>query len=246
MFISRPGNRKLGPLVHSFSIPAHDTCPGETEVCASSCYAGTHWFTTPEMRERLEANWEASQQSTFVAEITAELHQLKPRFLRIHVAGDFYEAPYIRKWVQIAKQFPHTTFFAYTRSWRNRRMRKALHALHRLPNFRLWWSCDRDTHVIDGRPPRWRGVRVAWMAKTPDEFIPAYTNLVFRVYRRGIEKYKADRLVCPSENGVKTHFKITCTDCKLCFTNRSIPRKEVVRGDVENALVIIGTAAGGG
>lgn len=198
---------------------------------------------SPEVRTRLEANMQASQRAEFVADISAELRQLKPRFLRIHVAGDFYDAPYVRKWHRIASRFPHITFFAYTRSWRVRRMRKALHALKRLHNLHLWWSCDRDTHAINGRPPRWRGVRVAWMAKRPNDFVPAYTDLVFRVYRRPAEKYKAGRLVCPSENGVKTHYKITCTDCKLCYRNRAIPRKELVRTDV---LDLVGAIDGGG
>jgi hypothetical protein len=33
------GNRKLGESVHSFSVPAVDTCPGRSAPCERACYA---------------------------------------------------------------------------------------------------------------------------------------------------------------------------------------------------------------
>lgn len=180
---------------------------------------------SPEVRERLEKNWRHASSSTFVADMSMIIRRRKPRIVRVHVAGDFFDAPYVHKWRKIALQFPATTFFAYTRSWRIKRMRPALRRLGLLNNFHLWLSADQDSHEIDGRPPRWKGVRVAWMKRRYDEFVPAYADLVFRAYRGNVEKYLNGRLVCPTENGVKTQFKITCTDCKLCYSNRPIPTK---------------------
>ena len=181
---------------------------------------------SPAVANRLASNYEHAQSPTFVADMSAFIRQSGARVVRIHVAGDFFDAPYIHKWRRIAMRFPATTFFAYTRSWREKRMRRSLHRLAGLKNCHLWFSADRDTHRLDGRPPRWKGVRVAWMKRHPNEFVPAYTDLVFRVYRGSVEKYINGRLVCPSENGTKPQFKITCTDCKLCYQQRAIPRKQ--------------------
>jgi hypothetical protein len=118
-----------------------------------------------------------------------------------------------------------TTFFAYTRSWRDSRLLPAFGELKKLKNMNLWWSADEDTHRINGRPPRWKDVRVAFLVNHYDETVPFYTDLVFRHRRKTIEKFRNGRLVCPSENGVKTKYKITCTDCGLCLHKCNVPKK---------------------
>lgn len=234
-----PGNTKLGPLLHSFSMPAGVTCPGKTELCAKFCYATLGHFRQHNVRSAYRRNEEASRSSTFVRDMVTEIKTKKIKIVRIHSSGDFYNAAYIRKWVKIAKRFPTTTFYAYTRSWRTRRLLPALQELAKLKNVHLWWSCDAESHQHDGRPPRWRNVRVAWMHVDANDAIPSYVHLVFRVskLRPTTAKYIDGRLVCPVESGVQTQVPITCTTCKLCYGSRPIPQKSV--SDNKNQLPLL-------
>jgi hypothetical protein len=136
-----------------------------------------------------------------------------------------YDAPYVRKWIAIAKACSSTTFYVYTRSWRVKAMLPALTELAKCKNVRMWWSTDKDTHAIDGAPPRVRNVRVAHFVADQLERVPAYADLVFRDQHKPIEKYRNGRLVCPAENGVQYQFKMTCSDCKLCTKQRCVPKK---------------------
>jgi len=146
------------------------------------------------------------------------------RVVRVHASGEFYSAEYVRKWIIIANLNPNITFFAYTRSWSDPDVYKELKVLARLPNFILWWSCDRET----GPPPRIRGVRRAYMS-TSDEDTPRFrVDLVFRDNPKTIRKWIKGTLVCPEENGVT---KTTCSLCQLCFKRDAIPRKEKQKRD---------------
>jgi hypothetical protein len=221
------GNLKLGRLVHSFSIPARHTCPGATAACLAACYARRGHFNWEQTRQAHEHNWRQSLGEDFVAEILAEIVLKGVRILRVHTAGDFYDAGYVRKWIEIARRSPTTTLFAYTRSWWLEEMQPALQELARLKNVRLWLSADRDT----GRPPRWRRARVAYMYDEEKAGVPAWADLVFRVKRkRGVRKYIDGKFVCPPENGVVTKAHVGCSECKLCFSQRPIPQKLVQIG----------------
>jgi len=217
------GNTKLGNM-HTFSLPAHTSCPGETEACASVCYATKGFFHMCTVKASHRRNFTLSKQSSFVPQMVAEIKQQKVKVLRVHVSGDLYSAAYIRKWVRIAKQCPGATFFLFTRSWRILRMVPALRDLSQLPNVRLWWSADKDTHSQDGVPPVWSGVRVAYLQLEHDDSVPAYTDLVFRNKRDTITKFVAGRLVCPGENGISYKPKMRCSRCGLCASVRSVPR----------------------
>lgn len=47
----------------------------------------------------------------------ADLINKKPvKVFRIHESGDFYNQKYLDKWISIAKTFPNTVFYAYTKS----------------------------------------------------------------------------------------------------------------------------------
>jgi len=69
--------------------------------------------------------------------------------VRVHVGGDFYDADYAEKWLEIGKRFPEVRFLAYTRSWRVPEVREILEEIRKLPNFALYASTDVDT----GPPP---------------------------------------------------------------------------------------------
>src|SRR3954452_4435690 len=112
------GNGKLGEGIHSWSLPAVETCPGRSSLCESVCYARSGRFRTQFIQDRLQANLDASLQDDFERRMVAEIRRRGVHTLRIHVAGDFYSPEYAARWLRIARQCRRTTFYAYTRSWR--------------------------------------------------------------------------------------------------------------------------------
>lgn len=217
--LSDAGNVKLGPLIHGWSLPAGKkfTCPGETLLCKVRCYAKRGHYHHNNVKRAHHRNWEFSKTPEFVEWMLAALLAQDVRIMRVHVAGDFYDVPYVQKWLQIVKQRRQTRFFAYTRSWREDDQFPELVRLSQLPNFSMWWSMDRAT----GPAPLIRGVRRAYMAiddvdasLTPDD-----CDLVFRDQQRTVMKKANGVQVCPPENGVKTKVKLTCSRCGICWND---------------------------
>ena len=219
-------NTKLGSCIAGFSIPAITTCPGRSKLCEAACYATYGHFTTSTVQNALSRNYQATTKSDFVHRMFRVLQQTPQPVIRIHVSGDFDRVDYIRQWIWLVQRCRHKIFLAYTRSWRVKRLRRTLNRLARQPNMRLWLSTDQELHKRFGRPPRWKDVRIAYMATSPDGQIPGYVDLVFRTYRKGVQKFMDSKLVCPAENGVRGKLKMTCSTCKLCWSDRPIPSKE--------------------
>ena len=213
------GNTKLGrALIWHFSMLAIFTCPGRSKLCELICYACGALFKMNELafKARMWMRW----QDDFVKRTTSQIRNSFVRVLRIHVAGDFDDVRYIRKWVQIAQACPATTLYAYTRSWRKKRLRKALLELAAEPNVVLFYSCDRET----GQPPADPGIRHAYLA-TDDHDIPDY--LVDLVFRDDPEMYRTNlglNFICPEERGDRgfhrkdSRRRVTCEQCQLCFS----------------------------
>ena len=218
------GNTKLGKEIYAFSLPAHFTCPGETEACASVCYAKNGFYNMNNVKDSLRMNLELSQRKDFVAKMIAAIGRRDVKVFRIHPSGDCYSAEYVRKWIQIAKAYPAIKFYLYTRSWRVADILEALLELAALDNVSLWWSADKVTHERDGQPPQVDRVRVAYMQMEDNEPIPAYTDLVFRVKRKTTIRSIDRKPVCPVETGVKyaRDKKPTCSSCKLCYRDLAV------------------------
>ena len=216
-----PGNGKLGTAIYSWSLPAVTTCPGASPACLKACYAKRGNFVWAAIRERYRRNQKRAHRRCFVERVVREIRQRNIKVVRVHPSGDFYSANYIQKWRNIAKRCPGTVFFAYTRSWRDATLLKELQRLAKLRNFYLWLSCDRSSE----RPPHMPEARVAFM-RVGQEELPAYAiDLVFRTTRDTVEKRVNGVFVCPTENGVQTQTKITCSKCQLCFSAKRVPRK---------------------
>lgn len=223
MSLIQAGNSKLGH-VPCFSIVAGDACPGKTAACAKHCYAMKGFFRMSNVAKKHRANWAASKRTTFVARMIKEIQQAELKLLRIHVAGDFYDAPYVRKWIKIVKACPDTRFYAYTRSWRTPKLVPALKELAKLPNFYMWWSADKDSHAENGRPPRVKSSHVAYMQCEGDEAVPSYVDLIFRLKtNREPAKYVDGHIICPVEQGREND--ITCEKCRICFRDEAVPSK---------------------
>src|SRR4051812_16350645 len=55
------GNSHLGPLIHTFSLPAFSTCPGATLACLTVCYALQFLFYVKTNLGKHKANWERAE-----------------------------------------------------------------------------------------------------------------------------------------------------------------------------------------
>ncbi len=221
----QPGNKKLGPSIHSFSLPRIVTCPGATDVCKQVCYAGRGHFRHAGVKDSYEENLRCVRRTSCVTDLVAEIRKKHVKCLRIHTSGDFMNTKYVNRWLEVVRRCRQTTFFAYTRSWRKPRMCHALEQLAAEPNVHLWWSTDQETHAKQGRPAL-AGGKIAYMATSADDTVPAYADIVFRTYTTPVEKFKDGVFVCAAEQGVKPNrgAKITCSRCRVCFRGQCAPR----------------------
>lgn len=221
------GNSKLGGIWH-WSIPAIDTCPGKTELCSSLCYAARGHYYSPSVIQALEANERQSRLDRFADYVLGMIQKHRIRRMRIHAAGDFYDAEYANKWLDIFNQSRLTTqYWLYTRSWRipaglaakdlrqAQALRKMVHSMTLMPNVRVWLSADRQT----GRPPRWKRSRVAYLMQDDNDRPRYRADIIFREQTKTELKVEPSTgtLVCPVEQGVERAVKITCESCRLCF-----------------------------
>ena len=211
-----PGNTKLGPgrLIWGFGLPSRATCPGMTPSCSGPCNSASLEALRPAMRSRYERNLGLSRRPDFARLVLAFLVLHDVRVVRVHVGGDFYDAPYARKWLAVMRKAPAVRFYFYTRSWRVPAILPVLGEMARLPNVRAWFSCDRDTGVPEAVPP---GVRLAWLMTSPEDR-PPRADLVFRTLplRRAVRKRVGLALVCPPENGATGH-RTDCARCRVCW-----------------------------
>lgn len=217
----RLGNTKLGNLIHHWSIPSglEKICVGATALCLSLCYAMRHHYLRKNVKTALARNFNLAIREDFHELAIGWIKSLFCRVVRVHPSGEFFSTSYVKQWIKVAKASPKVTFFAYTRSWRDKDVLRELKKLAREPNFYLWFSCDKDT----GKPPKVKGVRFAYLMYD-DNDIPSFkVDLVFRNKTRQKMKWVNGTLVCPEENGVTD---ITCSKCKLCFNERPIPRND--------------------
>src|SRR4051812_7888408 len=116
--LSGPHNSRLGPAIHSFNLPAQpDVCVGATPTCGAVCYAKSFLFRIQLARHR--RNHERSRDDRFARAMIGEIRRGRVRAVRIHASGDFDDPGYVRRWAEVARACPGTTFFGYSRSWRS-------------------------------------------------------------------------------------------------------------------------------
>jgi hypothetical protein len=104
-----------GLKFREFSLVAALNCPG-AGICKKFCYTEVGRSTDPRIWARRAGNWYASQRDDFVTRINAQIRWEQPKVVRIHVAGDFYDPAYIKKWMRIIESNPSVRFYAYTKS----------------------------------------------------------------------------------------------------------------------------------
>lgn len=231
-----PGNKKLGGrLIWGFGLPsgAGGTCPGSTPACRAHCYAARLEGYRPAAAALYRSNLAAARRRGFARRVRAFLVAHRVRVVRVHTGGDFFSARYARKWFEVARRSPRVRFFAYTRSWRVPAIRGAVDELAGLPNFRLWYSCDRDSGLPGHKPP---GVRVAWLMTGQGDLPPAGADLAFRVraLRRRPLAVAAGARVCPAESGAAAAGEVTCDRCGVCWSAAGHRLPLPITGDHES------------
>lgn len=95
-----------------FNLPAKTTCPYATTDCKKFCYARRDERYTS-VRENRVASLERSKTDSFAADMvyTIETAFKSKRYkdstmiLRIHESGDFYNARYLEKWIDVFNYF---------------------------------------------------------------------------------------------------------------------------------------------
>ncbi|MBW2006403.1 MAG: hypothetical protein JRI72_17775 [Deltaproteobacteria bacterium] len=108
-------NSKLGKIPNISLIPVKDC--GNCESCRSDCYALKAWKQYPNVRKAWKINSKAFRSDCFdaIEPIIEFCLKKKPRFFRIHVAGDFLDQDHIESWVKAAILCPETKFLAFTK-----------------------------------------------------------------------------------------------------------------------------------
>lgn len=129
------GNAKLAEHIATFSLPSGWTCP-----CAKDCLSKADKNTgrITDGKHTQFRCFSASQETVFTAVRTARwgnLEMLKAaksvegmtdllakqlptdgiKYVRIHVAGDFFSENYFKAWMNVAKLFPSIIFYGYTK-----------------------------------------------------------------------------------------------------------------------------------
>jgi len=143
--ILKAGNRKLDKSVLIFNLPDAYTCPGASLGCLKFCYAKPAKSNNPRATAIARyARYLLTLRNDFVDIIVKELKSKRTiKAVRIHESGDFYSTAYFRKWIEIAKQLPHITFYAYTKSL------FVLTLLEELPdNFVIIYSLDKTNFFL--------------------------------------------------------------------------------------------------
>lgn len=113
-----------GIKVFNFGIPAFRskggiaTCP-MAGACAAGCYAKSGAYVWKTVAAAYEYRLAATQKDDFnqaiSKELTNKVKRAKKIYVRIHDSGDFYNAEYLSKWLNIIQSFPQVEFYAYTK-----------------------------------------------------------------------------------------------------------------------------------
>jgi hypothetical protein len=129
------GNAKLDSAVFTFSLPAGHSCPFALDcLCRANretgtirdgpqtrfrCYAASMEARHPSVRRSRWFNYEALRGCRSTEEMTELiLDSLSPfaGYVRVHDGGDFFSEAYFLAWLEVARQRPRTTFYAYTKT----------------------------------------------------------------------------------------------------------------------------------
>lgn len=155
-------NSELRPDgIFNWSLPAFgvtltngttmNVCPN-AGVCASFCYArnGTYNFSNVKRRHIQNLEYILEDPDGWYEQMLAEVQKprMKGKHIRIHDAGDFFEASYLILWLNIARTTPDVTFYCYTKEVSMFKKHVTVGACP--PNFKYLFSMGgKEDHLID-------------------------------------------------------------------------------------------------
>lgn len=195
----------------------------------------------PNVGAKYQRNLEFANSDEFVTHMIENIPDCCE--FRIHVSGDFYSAPYIRRWAEIASNRPDVTFYTYTRSWRDVTLWYVLEFLAELPNVNVNLSVDIDT----GKPDCVDADSFRWCYLSEDDTAPNWMrkgDIIFRAkhighkrkrkhdVKKGIDPdirspfiYKiGEATVCPFQCGKDIPKPFSCAKCHLCVEKPTVPQ----------------------
>jgi hypothetical protein len=107
--------KKTGTV--SFNLPAIQACP-KAGACAAVCYATQGAYVYPQVKAARLFNFNLAQfQPTYLEQaLVHDLNLIKQKSIRVHDSGDFFSQEYLDIWCRVMLQFPHKSFYAYTKS----------------------------------------------------------------------------------------------------------------------------------
>lgn len=192
------GNRKLGPSILHFDLPAGPdaSCPGASTYCASVCYARKGHYLFGSVQSKYAANLELwrTDRAKLERMLSAELAKLPAgSVVRLHTSGDFVSGAYVTMWARLAAVHPSVRFYAYTRSWVVASIRRDLDTFRALPNVTIWASHDPS---MSAPPAGWPVARI----------VPTFADAPAEAH-------------CPEQTGRRA----SCADCGLCFSSKLQP-----------------------
>ncbi len=114
MLLSYSNTKLKRDGIAAWTIPAGKTCP-QAGQCLKKYYAIQGFFMIPNIHKAHMSNYQASKRLDFVGLMNADIIKQKPKIVRIHAAGDFYNDEYFSKWIKIAFDNPKVRFYAYTK-----------------------------------------------------------------------------------------------------------------------------------
>jgi hypothetical protein len=143
----RKSGKKHGISLYNFGIPAYKsqsgliTCPAAGS-CAKGCYAQQGAYVFGNVKPVFEWRLKVTQSDEFVSLMQAELDAAKRKaakrgqrvVIRIHDSGDFYNVPYLKRWLAVIEANADVQFYAYTKQVR------LFKRLETPANFRLIFS----------------------------------------------------------------------------------------------------------
>lgn len=132
------GNAKLSATIATFALPAGWACPCANECLSKSdrvtgkitdgkhsqfrCFSATNEARATNVRKARWRNMELLKKAKTAKAMAALIQQSlmfpAPLYVRIHVAGDFFNREYFKAWVIVAKANPDTIFYGYTKTIR--------------------------------------------------------------------------------------------------------------------------------
>ena len=213
-------NGKTATIANTFGLPSGKTysCPGETSVCASVCYAGKLEKLFPTVKKNLLHNWELlkdADQNTMEALLTDMIADFKkdcekrkaPLLFRIHWDGDFFNDTYTNAWKSIILNNIDIQFWVYTR------VESAALILKDIDNLSLYYSTDSENVKTGVSLKNDHGIRLAYLAKNFATGQADMKAMIGKVGAKCPENKKAIPLI--STNGS------ACVSCSLCVYSKA-------------------------